>query len=365
MIDNPIDVAERCRHSLMCRHVCPIGNLTHNETLSPHGWAQLISLERRGLSTWNEETVDALYACADCGSCRAHCVTSQALPEAIAAARAEVVERQAAPAVVYEMEAQLRKWENPHVQEKPVPADDTSDVALFVGDDVHFLRPSVLEAALKLLAAVGVEPALFGKGRSTGYLASSLGLPDLARDLADTNVEELNATGARKLFVLTPGAYFAFGQMYDERLGLRMPSGVELMEVVPFLAAKLEAGDLHLDKSDDAVAYAYVDPTHAVRVPDRHEAPRRLLGAVLQSPPKELFWRNERAYPCGNLALAFTQPALSQSLTEARLKDAVDVEAHGVITEDAGSLVHLEKYAPSFDLRVQGFYELLAAHLAS
>ena len=365
MIENPIDTAERCRHSLMCRHVCPVGNLTRRETLTPHGWAQLISLERRGLSTWNDETVDALYSCADCGNCRSHCVTSQPLPEAIVAARAEVVERRAAPPVVYEIEARLREWENPHVREKPAPSGDRADVALFVGDDVHFLRPSVLEAALKLLAAVGIEPALIGKGRNSGYLASSLGLPDLARTLAGANLDELKATGARRLFVLAPGDYFAFGQMYDERLGISMAPEVEVTEVVPFLAVQLETGALHLNESDESGMYAYIDPTHSVRVAGRHAAPRRLLGAVLQNPPGELFWRKERAYPCGNLALEFTRPTLSQALTESRLEDALSRGVQGVITECAGSLVHLEKHAPGFDLRVHGLYELLSANLAS
>jgi hypothetical protein len=90
-----------------------------------------------------------------------------------------------------------------------------------------------------------------------------------------------------------------------------------------------------------------------------------LLGAVLQSLPAELFWRKERAYPCGNLALEFTRPALSRALTESRLEDAINRGAQGVITECAGSLVHLEKHAAGFDLRVHGLYELLSANLAS
>src|SRR5690606_13132360 len=98
---NPIDATELCRHCLMCRHVCPVGNITRMETLTPHGWAQLVALERRGLSTWNPETVDALYKCADCGSCRAHSVYSTPLPEAIAAARASLVEQGLAPTLVY------------------------------------------------------------------------------------------------------------------------------------------------------------------------------------------------------------------------------------------------------------------------
>jgi Fe-S oxidoreductase len=230
---------------------------------------------------------------------------------------------------------------------------------------VRFLRPSVLEAALKLLAAVGIEPALIGKGRNSGYLASSLGLPDLARTLAGANLDELKATGARRLFVLAPGDYFAFGQMYDERLGISMAPEVEVTEVVPFLAVQLETGALHLNESDESGMYAYIDPTHSVRVAGRHAAPRRLLGAVLQSPPAELFWRKERAYPCGNLALEFTRPTLSQALTESRLEDALSRGVQGVITECAGSLVHLEKHAPGFDLRVHGLYELLSANLAS
>ena len=54
------------------------------------------------------------------------------------------------------------------------------------------IRPSTcgkqpLPAVLKLLKAVGIEPVLIGRGRNSGYLASSLGLNDLAKDLAKKN----------------------------------------------------------------------------------------------------------------------------------------------------------------------------------
>jgi Fe-S oxidoreductase len=177
MIENAIDITERCRHCLMCRHVCPVGNITRMETLTPHGWSQLVALERRGLSTWNAETVDALYKCADCGSCRTHSVYDSPLPEGIAAARAVVAEQGLAPAVVYELGERIRRWENPYTALLPDEASGTGEAALFVGDEAHFLRPGLLTAALALLRAVGVEPVLVGRGRNTGYLPSSLGLP--------------------------------------------------------------------------------------------------------------------------------------------------------------------------------------------
>lgn len=365
MLENVIDVTELCRHSLMCRHVCPVGNITHMETLTPHGWAQLIALEKRGLSTWNAETVDALYKCADCGNCRSHCVYGNPLPEGIAAARAQVVERGLALPIVYEMAEILRKWQNPYAPQQPERARGRGADALFVGDDAHFLKPALVAAAVALLQSVGVDPVLIGRGRNTGFLASSLGLPEVAGELAQANLDELEESGARRLFVLSPGEFFAFTQMYDERLDLRTGEGVEVLEVVPFLAARLDAGELRLMPSEDATVYAYVDPTHSVRVAPRFPAPRRLLEAVLPARARELFWRDGRAYPCGDLALQFTQPQIADALTLARLEDASAVGAHGVITEGAGSLAHLERHAHAHGLAVQGLYELLADRLAS
>jgi Fe-S oxidoreductase len=365
MLENLIEVTERCRHSLMCRHVCPVGNITRVETLTPHGWAQLIALERRGVSSWSPQTVDALYKCADCGNCRSHCVYSNPLPEAIAAARGVVAGQGLAPPIVYEIGARLQEWQNPYERRCPEPAHGKGEVALFVGDDAHFLRPSLVDATVALLRAVAVEPVLIGRGRNTGYLASSLGLPAVATVLASANLAELRASGARRLLVLSPAEFFAFTQMYDERLGIGLPRGIEVKQVVAFLAEQLAAGRLQLNPLDDATPYAYVDPTHSVRAPGCFDSPRRLLSALLPEAPRELFWRAARAYPAGDLALQFTQPEIADALTRARLSDAASAGAQRVITYGPGTLVHLDRHAAAYNLAVHGLYELLADQLAN
>lgn len=362
-LENVIEVTELCRHSLMCRHVCPVGNLTRMETLTPHGWAQLVALERRGLSAWDAESVDALYKCADCGNCRTHCVYSNPLPEGIAAARAEVVARGLAPAIVYELAEILEKWENPFVPRRPERAGGTGEVALFVGDETFHMREPSLRAAVSLLEAAGIEPVLVGRGRSSGFLATSLGLPSIGHDHALATLAELEATGARQLFVLSPGDHFTFTTVYPERLGLRVPESVEVLELTTFLASRLESGRLRLREGSPLGAVAYVDPTHSVRVPERAAAPRRLLEALTGAAPLELFWRGERAYPCGDLALQFTQPQLADALTQARLVDAVSVGADVVVTDGPSSLAHLERHAAAHEVRVRGLYELLAERL--
>jgi Fe-S oxidoreductase len=354
---------DNCRYCLMCRHMCPVGHVTNMETLTPHGWGLTIASVRRGLLEWNDGSVAVLYKCADCGTCRAHCVNDQPLPEAIAATRDEVTQRKLALPVVYEIDQKLDQWENPFKNEAPETTQDQGETALFVGDEARYLRPSVLEGALKLLDAVGIQPVLIGVGRNNGYLASSLGLRRTAETLARSNLTELKATGATRLLVLTPGDFFTFNQLYSERLGIEWPQDVELVELVPLLAGQLEAGSLKLKPFDGSKPCAYVDPTHSVRVDTRYDAPRNLLSAILSDPCIELFWRRERAHPCGNGALQFTNPDISEQLTRARLEDAAQSGAQLVVTEDPGCLSHLSRYSADFGLEVRGLYELLADYL--
>jgi len=362
-IENPIATTENCRYCLMCRHTCPVGFIMQKETLTPHGWGLTIASVERGLLTWNEDTIDVLYSCADCGSCRAHCVTDQPLPDAIAAARVKVVEQNLAPKIVYEVNDLLQEWGNPFEKQKPEPVTEKGEVALFVGDDACYVWPSVLEAAVTLLRAAGVEPVLVGVGRNNGYLAASLGLQETAVTLAHDNLAEIKSTGASRLLVLTPGDYYTFHQLYDERLGVAWPGEVEIVELIAFLAEQLKSGNLQFKPAEMGSPYAYVDPTHTVRVDGRYHAPRQLLDAVMPTQGNNLFWREDRAHPCGNTALQFTQPLFSNHLTYARLGDAAQSGARRVITEDPGCLAQLKKHAPRFGMEVQGLYELLANQL--
>jgi Fe-S oxidoreductase len=360
-----VPTTENCRYCLMCRHVCPVGNITRLETLTPHGWGLTIESVKRGLLEWNDETVDVLYSCADCGACRANCVTDQPLPDAIAAARAEVTAAQLAPVIVYEIGELLKQYENPYVKQAPEKVTATGAVALFVGDEAHHLLPGGMNAVRTLLQGTGVTPVEIGIGRNNGYLASSLGFPDIARTLAQTTLDELRATGARTLLVLSPGDFFAFHQHLIERLGLTWPEEVELIELTTYLNDQLNAGRLAFTRLEDLTSCAYVDPAHATRVHSSRSAVRAILKTVLPIPALELFWRGERTHPVGSTALQFTQPQLADHLTFARLDDVVKSGAQVAITEDAATLYQLNRHAARFGVRIQGLYELLAASLVS
>jgi Fe-S oxidoreductase len=359
----PAVTTEGCRYCWMCRQSCPVGFVTARETFTPHAWALEIESVRRGQLKWNPETVDVLYACADCGLCRAHCATDRPLPDAIAAARAEVVTSGAAPAAVYAIDRALKTNGTPYsnvVPEKP-SAPRKNDVAIFIGDAGLHLSLAETDAAGNLLTRAGISAAIIGSGRSTGALASSLGLRDTALALARGILDEVAATGCRELIVFSPADRWAFEHVYPQRLGLAWPESVVIRDAVEVLDAAVSSGRLTLRPIGKARPYAYHDPCHTPSVRRDHGAPRRLLAAVLGAEnARELFWREGRAHPCGAVGgLHLTQPRLAAQLAESRFRDAAAAGASWFLTEDPLCRHHLEK-GSSPALEVRGLYSTLA-----
>lgn len=363
MAINHIEILENCRFCLMCRHVAPLAVVTDMETLTPHGIALIATSVQRGLIEWNSETVDVIYSEPDDGNCRAHCVFDQPHHEAVAAVRAELVEQNLAPRIVYEVQAALEKWGTPFAEVPAEAASGTGDVALFIGDEAKYLWPETVSAVQKLVTTAEGGPVIIGNGRSSGLLATSLGLRATAVNQAEAILAELKASGAKTLLVLSPGDYFSFNQAFSERLDIDFPADVELVEVTTWLAQQVKAGNINFNAAGHGDDVAYVDPTHAVRVPGREDAVRGLVTAVTGTTPRELFWRRDRAQPVGSTYLQFSQPELADKLTHARLKDAQNSGAKTIISEDPGTLYHLNQYAVEYGLQVQGLYELLAENL--
>jgi Fe-S oxidoreductase len=361
-----VRTTENCRFCWMCRHACPVGHVTHRETFTPHAWALEIESVRRGQIAWDASTTAVLYACADCGLCRAHCATDQPLPDAIAAARAEVVAAGAAPASVYEVERRLRAQAGTAAASRPAAAARTPSgaVGLFAGDVSDPARARAVESATALLAAAGVPVTAVGTGRATGRTASSLGLRDVAVDLARAVIDDVQASGVEELIVVAPGDRWAFEAVYGDRLGIAWPAGVRITEAVVVLARALAAGSLSLEPPEDGRPYAYHDPCHVPRLARDHAAPRALAAAALGADTaRSLFWREHRAHPCGAIGgLDVTHPDIAARLAAARFDDARSAGAEVVVTEDPSCSAHLARQAGA-GVEVRNLFEVLASRL--
>ena len=291
-LENVAATLESCRFCLMCRHVDPVSHVTHNEALSPHGIALVVTSQKRGLLEWNQENVKVIYSDVDAGNARAHCVTAKPFSEAVAAIKAEIVAKGVAPQSVYDVKEKLLKFHSPYGQDRLEPTKQKSEVAVFVTDEAYYLWPKAIDAALKLLKPLGYKPALVGHGRSNGFLASSLGFPELAEAQAKSILGDILNSDAKRVITLSVGDTFVLTQLYPERLGISLPKNIQVIDF-NFNGKCSSKKKISFKVSKDKSSYAYIDPTHAVRVPNRFDAPRTLLKAVLSGEAKELFWRHD------------------------------------------------------------------------
>ena len=355
---------ELCRHCLMCRHVCPVTHVTRTEATSPHGWGILVASVERGVVEWNQDNVDVLYQCADCGLCQSFCVTDQPLPLALNAARADVVAQQKAPGIVYELQQKLQQWGNPYAIPTPSPVTESGEVVLIVGAFAYHFQEETIAAAIKLLTTVGINVVPVARGRENAYFANTLGLIDEARSLAQQTVAEIEQVGAKRAFVLGPDESYTYQTIFDY-IGMSWPETVEVIDITVFLAHQLDEGNISF-QATELSDYTFFDPDQTVRVSGRWDAPRKLLAALSPTPPTELFWRKERAAPSGvSGALQFTQPELSAKLAQTRLAEAQERGIKTVISDDPQVLHHLRNQTANSELNIEivGLFELLAANL--
>jgi Fe-S oxidoreductase len=361
--DHP--VTDDCRYCWMCRHVCPVGHVTHRETYTPHAWAMLIASVERGTLEWTPEAVDVLYACADCGACESHCKTSRPLPDAIVEARASLVAKNAAPPAVQALVAQLTQWHNAFAEKAPETTKSRGDVALFVGDAAWHLAPGSVHAAVRLLEAAGVAVVPVGAGRSSGVLASSLGARNVAVAQARAVLDEIAATGATSVLTLAAEDAYAFTRLYGERLAVTWPEGLERRRAAEVLAEAAAAGTLRFTGDRPAEAYVWLESPQAARAGLDATAENSLLERALGRPSAgALFWHGERAHPAGTIGgLDVTRPDVAAKLSDARLADAARAGAAWLVTDDAAAARHMTQ-RPAGSVTVQNLYELLATRLA-
>ena len=278
---------DSCRYCWMCRHVCPTGFVTQARDAHAARLRAAHRQRRRAASaTWNADTIDALYHCADCGCCESHCATHQPLPEAIVGARASLAAAGLAPG-----------------RRRPTcrRASSAGAASTAIPDRGRRRRPARSacssampcrrgrRAASTRRSACWRGPAstavVVGAGQSTGLVASALGFVDTAKTLAAAVLADVAASGCRQLLVLGPGDRFAFDRAYASRLGVTWPEGVRVREATAALAEAHASGTLRFQPPPDSVPWAYQEPDHAVRVGDR-PWPRPAAGGRARRRPR-------------------------------------------------------------------------------
>ncbi|MBI5141120.1 MAG: (Fe-S)-binding protein [Nitrospirae bacterium] len=219
------------------------------------------------------------------------------------------------------------------ISERGFPVQPRGRIAVFAGCAVHRFYPSIGEAMLDILLALGYEVVLRQGEICCGAPARETGHDDIARDMARRNAETFSMARVDAILTACPTCAVTLKVQYPKMIAV--PNGFPelVQDINQFLADKM---DIDM-KSEGLISYH--DPCHlAVGLSVKSE-PRKLLAQA----GAELVEAKSEAGCCGFGGIAgFSHPDASRRIGARRRDELAATGARLIATACPGCRMQLE-----------------------
>jgi len=322
-MDAHLDVINACRFCFMCRHLSPVGNVTHKEADTPRGRSLILDkvrMDRKYLN--NTDYIKTLYDAELSAACRYHCVSHYDEAALILAARRDAVEAGLVPNNVKALAEELKnaKFE----------IEGSGDVLYYI-DRYTEQQPEILEAFQGIAGEVKVI-----RGGDAGKALSVLGYTDEAKQVAEKFATAVKSSGCKTLVVSCPAAYDAFKNDFPIE-------GITVLHSSEFL---LQQG---INANAGKTAY-YLDSDYLKNYNENLPAPRELLQS-LGYELKPFGTNNEESYSAGEGGVVYDllTPGLAEKLCRRIAGLVDDAQNDLLITASPYTRYVLEKFQPELN----------------
>ena len=344
--------ADACRFCWMCRHLCPLGNVTGKETNNPRPKGLMISLVERG-ENFSREMAEDMYECCLCESCTNDCATGFEPPVFIREARTQAVVHDLVPARVKKMIDSVMDSGNIYsLDAKDMPAEltneinklpETAKVVLHLGDTAAYKEPGPAIAAIKLLKKANVDFTVIKDEMSSWVeLGDLIGFVNEVKELAKKTTEQIKAIGAETLVVLNPSSARMFKQQYA---GWGLIPAKEIVTATSYLDKLIKDKKLNPEKLN-LPKVTFHDPCRLARDLDETQPSRDILSSMgLEL--SEMFYNKKFTKCCGGEVIGGHSPNLSALTSERRWGDVERAGARMLITACPGCAHIMGKNVPN------------------
>ena len=353
-----------CLDCGVCTGSCPVSRVFPD--FSPR---QIIE---RSLYELEDPSDNTIWDCLTCGQCAVRCPANIDFPEFIRLIRNEAhdlgFDGSATHNGVFQTISSMQiqgARQNRTFWVEDGAIQETGDVLYFVGcrpyydvifQDIEAGSIKGAQNVLKLLNACGVEPVVSNDERCCGHDAYWNGNMEKFKQLAQSNIDMIRASGAKQVVFSCPEGYVAFKDIYPKYFG---ELGFEPVHVLDYLTQKVEEGAIEFEGSEGVVTYH--DPCRLGRMAGVYDAPRQLIQAIEGLELKEMPRSRENGVCCGTTGW-MNCSSISGATRLDRFAEARDTGADNIITACLKCHIHFRCTRSAYEIEtdVTDLYDLLA-----
>jgi len=361
-----------------CREVCPVYQVTRDETYLPTAFhANVVAMEQ-GLVEIDDVAKDYV-SCTMCGGCEIRCpntlfvgdfyrfrtrtvdvvravrtlAVDRGIEEPSWAAWNQATDRDRHEPVVPQVGVELsRAW----AESFSLPLG--GETILFVDCEAAFYRTTLPQAVAYLFALAGEPLALQPEPWCCGGPAAEMGYADQARRFAEHNLADWRAAGARRIVVLDPHDYISFTEDYPRYFGESYD--LEIVLALDLVGGWIREGRLTPSRPVNA-RVTYHDPCRLNKRKGIWQAPRDILRAIPGLDFVDVDRVTQWGYCSGGGGgLAIARPDLTARLSERRMERAAELDVDALVTACPWAERPLGAAGATHDLAVIDLLELVA-----
>lgn len=366
-----------------CREVCPVVQVTRNESWSPTAFhANVVALEQGTLAI---EDVAADYVnCTQCGACELRCPNSLFTGDfyRFRTRTVDLVKQMRALAVdsgIHQPgwmrwnELTDQRTHEPVLGEQPVGQElvrDWSDGldlpiggenVLFVDCEAAFYRTSVPRAVAQILRLGGYGFGLMQEQWCCGGPAAEMGYADQAKRFARHNLDNWRVSGAKRILVLDPHDYITFTEDYPKYFGAEFD--LEVVLVIEVFAEMIADGRLRPSVPIERVI-TYHDPCRLNKRKGIWREPREILRSIPGLDFRDVDRVSQWSYCSGGGGgLPIEKPELTRQISDQRIAKAAELEVDTLVSACPWSERPLSASGSAQAIDVVDIHELLAESL--
>ncbi|MGW7517323.1 (Fe-S)-binding protein [Streptomyces sp. NPDC054796] len=379
------DAAYNCFSSghKFCREVCPVMQVTRNESWTPTAFhANVVAMEQGELTV--EDVAEDYVNCTQCGACELRCPNTLFTGDfyRFRTRTVDLVKRMRALAVDNGVhQPGYRRWNRltdershePVLGDVPVGQERVRDWAegldlpvggetvLFVDCEAAFHRTSVPRAVAQILRRAGVDFGLMREQWCCGGPAAEMGYREQSRRFAEHNLADWRASGVRRVLVLDPHDYITFTEDYPAYFGADFD--IEIVLVVELLAELIGNGRLTPTVPVERTI-TYHDPCRLNKRKGVWEEPRRILRAIPGLTFHDVDRVTQWSYCSGaGGGLPVEKPELTARISEGRVAKAAELDVDTLVSACPWSERPLAEAGEAVSVDVVDLHELLAVSL--